>query len=136
MELDIDQLHSVIEGKLKSRDVGQTTADLVLLAQSVEFTPKGILVFVYAPESGHPGEMFRDILRKLDLYDLVDTVTKDVIRFKNECRVHFVNCYSIRVALIGKILDNVFIDHFAEKKMKQHDFIDIAVRLRFPEPRF
>jgi hypothetical protein len=129
MNIDIDQLHDVIEGRKTGRSVGVSTAELVLMAQSAELLPNGTLAYIYAPESGHPRELFREILDSLDLYTEVDQVLKDMIRFKNGCKVYFLTMTNMRIGLIGKRLDNVFIDPFAEKKLKADDFVDLGIRL-------
>lgn len=128
--LDIDHLHKVIEGRLKGRATGQTTAELVQLAQSVEFLPGGHLAFVTYRDGGSAKEEFRNLLEALELYSEVDVASKERITFKNGCRVTFIRRDNLQYSLMGQKYDNIFIDPAAEKTLSSSDFSNISLRLK------
>lgn len=129
MEIDIDRLHKIIEGDLKGRSSGQTTSELIQLAQSVEFLPGGHLGFISDRADSAAWE-FRNILESLDIYSEVEVINNGRIIFKNGCRVTFIQRNNLQYSLMGNKYDNIFIDPAAEKTLSSSDFSNISLRLK------
>jgi hypothetical protein len=121
MQIDIDKLHDVLEGKRFGRGDGRTIAGLVQLAQYVDFHPYGKLVHFSAnfTQALEKSRIFReDILEGLGMKDEVAATYRDYTIFNNGCKVYFMSLgegiTKTKDRLIGLRVDNYVVDHFAE----------------------
>lgn len=121
MQIDIDKLHDVLEGKRFGRGDGRTIAGLVQLAQYVDFHPHGKLVHFSAnfTQARANREVFHtEILDSLGMKDEVACQYADYTVFDNGCKVYFMSLgegvSNVENRLIGIRVDNFVVDHFAE----------------------
>lgn len=121
MQIDIDKLHDVLEGKRFGRGDGRTVAGLVQLAQYTDFHPYGKLVHFSAnfTQALENARVFReDILEGLGMKDEIAATYKDYTVFNNGCKVYFMSLgegiAKIEDRLRGLRVNNYVVDHFAE----------------------
>lgn len=133
--IDVERLHSVLEGKLVGRGSGQSFARLVQLAQSVEFLPFGKLAYIGSNETDAKAAQ-RDLLTVMTCLGMGDWTTHSTLQrlsFDNQCQVLFLSAASsdkLETSLRGVRLDNYFVDHFAEYLISDylHDFLQTRLR--------
>lgn len=134
INIDIDRLHDVIEGKRCNRGDGQTFAMLVQVSHSVTFGEHKTYVVV-VDRDNHIDHIQRLFLETFDAlgYSYKEWVKgiahRRYVDFDNDNRLLFVARQNLRPNLIGRRIENIFIDHWALPNLTPGDWEEIDSRM-------